>query len=86
MHEEKRNKDRWYTDWDEPFIANVTRRMKYQAFCRKLVIELSNQRLQRFHVQTQIRHQLAQSRILIASCLASCASLTSMPPYFAFQA
>ena len=44
MSEEKRNENRGDADWNEPFIADVTRRMKHESFRRQLVIELFDQR------------------------------------------
>ena len=46
VHQKKRNKDRRNPNWDEPFIANMTRRMKHQAFCRKLIIEVPDERFE----------------------------------------
>src|SRR5262249_46640221 len=47
VREKKWDKDGRYPNWNEPFIPNVTRRMKRQAFCRELVIELSDERFER---------------------------------------
>ena len=46
----------------------------------------SNYRRQHVLVQAEIRDQLLQPRVLLRSCLTSCASLTSRPPYFDRQA
>src|SRR5436309_13010283 len=42
VDEKKRNENRRDTDRYEPFIANVTWRMKHQALYRKLVVKLPN--------------------------------------------
>src|SRR4029453_15485423 len=55
MHQKERNKDRRNTDWDEPFIANMTWRMKHQALCRKLIVQLSDQRFERFSLKAQTK-------------------------------
>ena len=46
----------------------------------------SDHRLQHVLVQIQIGNQLLQPPFSSRRCLTSSASLTSMPPYFAFQA
>ena len=53
MHEKKRNKNGRNTNRHKPFIANVTRRMKYQSLRRKLVVKLFDQRLERRPLQPQ---------------------------------
>ena len=47
MHEKKRNKDRRNPNRHEPFIADITRRMKHQPLRRKLIVKLLDERLQR---------------------------------------
>src|SRR4051794_13050687 len=43
------------SDRDEPFIPNVAWWMKRQAFCRKIIVELSDQRFERcpFKIQAE---------------------------------
>ena len=53
VHEKKRNEDRRNTDRHEPFIADVTRRMKHQSLRRKLVVKLLDERLERRALEPQ---------------------------------
>jgi hypothetical protein len=53
VNEKKWNEDRRYADGDEPFIADVTWRMKHQFLCRKFVVQLSGERLKRRALQPQ---------------------------------
>src|SRR5712692_4613256 len=46
----------------------------------------SDHRLQRFFVQTQTATNFRSFVFSSRNCFASCAWLTSIPPYFAFQA
>ena len=67
MHQKKRNEDRRNTNWDEPFIANVTWRMKHKAPRLKLLIKLPNEWFERrsFKLQAE-RGDAAFKKILIA--------------------
>src|SRR6476660_9680317 len=53
MHQKKRNEDRRNTDRDEPCIAHVAGRMKRQAFCRKLIVELPYEWFERSALKPQ---------------------------------
>ena len=53
VDEKKRNENRRDADRHEPFIADVTRRMKGQAFGRKLVVELLDERFERRAFESQ---------------------------------
>src|SRR5438034_5541740 len=53
VDEKKRNENRLDTNWNEPFITDVTGRMKYKAVSRKLVVELPNERFERCAVEPQ---------------------------------
>ena len=55
MHEKKRNENRRDADRHEPFIADVTRRMKHQSLCRKFVVELSDQRFESRALEPQAK-------------------------------
>ena len=46
MYEEEWNENRGDTDRYEPFIADVTRRMKHESLRRQFVIELFDQRFE----------------------------------------
>src|SRR6266478_6005764 len=46
VDEKKRHEDRRDTDGHEPFIADVTWRMKHKSLCRKLVVELPDKRVE----------------------------------------
>ena len=53
MHEKKRHEDRRDADRHEPFIADVTRRMKHQPVRRKLVVKLLDERFERRALEPQ---------------------------------
>ena len=55
MCQKKRNKDRRNPNWDEPFIANVTRRMKREPMRRQLGVKLLDQRFERCSLKTQAK-------------------------------
>ena len=53
MHQEKRHEDRRDADRHEPFVADVAGWMKNQALCRKLIVKLFDQRLERRPLEPQ---------------------------------
>ncbi len=53
VDEKKRNENRRDADGHEPFIANMTGRMKREALGRKLVVKLPDERLQRRALKPQ---------------------------------
>src|SRR5436305_15335424 len=53
VHQKEWNENRRDADWNEPFIADMAGWLKHQAFCRKLVVQLSDQRLQRRTLEPQ---------------------------------
>lgn len=55
MHEKKRDEDCRDSDRDEPFIADVTRWTKGQAFAGELVVKLVDEWIDRcaFEAQTK---------------------------------
>ena len=67
VHEKKRNEDGRDTDRHEPFIADVTGRMKGESLGRKLVVELPDQRFQRRALEPQTeRGDAAFEKFLVA--------------------
>src|SRR5262249_20042830 len=56
VHEKEWNKNRRDTDWNEPFVADVTPRMKRQALCRKLAVKLLDQRFECYVLKPQTEH------------------------------
>ena len=53
VHEKKRNEDRRDTDRHEPFIADVSWRMKRESLGRKLIVKLPDERFERRALEPQ---------------------------------
>ena len=67
MREKKRDEDRRDANWHEPFIANVTRWMKYEPVRRKLVVELPDKRFECRALEPQAQlGNAAFEKILVA--------------------
>ena len=67
VHEKERNENRRDADRYKPFIAYVTRRMKQESLCRKLVIKLPDQRFECRSLEPQAkRGDTAFEKFLIA--------------------
>ncbi|PYK88036.1 MAG: hypothetical protein DMF47_01260, partial [Verrucomicrobia bacterium] len=67
VREKKRYEDRRDTDRHEPFIADVTRRMKRQPVRRKLVVKLPDERFECRALEPQAQlGDAAFEKILVA--------------------
>ena len=66
VHEKERNENRRDADRDEPFVADMTGRVKHQALMRQLGVELLNERVQgrALQLQAELRDSFLQQLVV----------------------